>query len=309
MSACRRVFGIISGIAQKFIMKKELSSKILMVLSALCFSTIGIFTKLLAPFLNEFSIVAYRLGFGLVVFLFIFILSKEKLLDITKKDLKYFALYGSLAIPVIGATIGFLLTSVANVIFLFFLYPIFALTLSKAFLKEKITKIQILSAFIGITGVIFIFGFQVELIKNTTELMGSLLGLLAGFFWAVYMVFSKWLRKSYSYRKLSFWGFLFAFIYVLPLFVLFGQPSAFIQPGFEMWISLGGLGLISTLGAYGFYIVGIKNIKASTSGLIFIIEAISAVVLAFLFLGEVPPPATIAGGFLILIAAGLALKE
>ena len=120
------------------------------------------------------------------------------------------------------------------------------------------------------------------------------------------MVFAKYTKRICSEEKQTFWGFLFAFLFSLPLsFSSF--PKLFFLP-FETFILLLAFGIVGSIFTYGFYIYGIKHTDVSVAGIIFLLEPLFATLLAFGLLGEIPGIRVVIGGMLILISAGIVLK-
>jgi drug/metabolite transporter (DMT)-like permease len=67
-------------------------------------------------------------------------------------------------------------------------------------------------------------------------------------------------------------------------------------------------GLVCTTIAFALYFAGLKYISASVSAVIMLLEIVFAVILAFIFLNEVPSFYTIIGGLLVGFAIYLASR-
>ena len=75
----------------------------------------------------------------------------------------------------------------------------------------------------------------------------------------------------------------------------YSQPSSQ-----QSWLLLIVLGIIHTAGALVLYVKGLSLSKVQDVGVLSYIDPISAIVLAALFLGEIPGLMTVLGGALIL---------
>jgi drug/metabolite transporter (DMT)-like permease len=78
-------------------------------------------------------------------------------------------------------------------------------------------------------------------------------------------------------------------------------------PG-KIWIYLLGFALISNVIPHVSYYHGVKEIRASTAGIILLLEPISGAILAALFLSQPITSNIIVGGLLILLANYLVIR-
>ena len=281
-----------------------------LVLTGIFLGTIGIFVKLIGANVSPFLLTIFRASLaGLMIILFIMFTRKLKTLktlEIKKKNLLYFLIAGFF-----GVTIGFgffmksfSYVPVANVVILVHIYPVFTAVLSWAFIKEKITRWELLALALVLVGVWSIYGSEMNLQSNV---FGNLLAILAGIGYSVFFVFMRHFEnKGLPYWKVTFWPLLIGGLFLI-LFLPF-EPLAFSPTGYVP-LYIFGIALFCFLG-YMFYAKGLKTIRAHNAVItVSLTEPLTAIVLAFLILGEALPQYVAIGGALIILANLLIGKE
>ncbi len=274
-----------------------------LILTGFFLGTIGIWVKLIGTDVSPFLLTIFRaLLAGVMIFLFILFAKELKTietLEIKKKNLLLFLVAGFF-----GVTIGFgffvksfSYVPVANAVILVYVYPIVTAILSWVFLKERITKSEIVALALVLLGVWSIYGSELTFEMNT---FGNLLALLSGCGYAVFFVFIRHFeRKGLPYWKVTFWPLIIGGL-ILILFLPF-EPLAFSPTGFVPVYIL-GIAFFSFLG-YTFYAKGLKTEKAHNAVItVTLTEPLTAIFLAFIILGETVPQYVIAGGILIILA-------
>ena len=124
---------------------------------------------------------------------------------------------------------------------------------------------------------------------------GLVWGVAAGSSFAVLSLLNRGLRQRYSSAALAFWQDGVAAILLFP--VLFWQ-------GFEWtpreFVLLAVLGIVCTALAHGLFIQALAKIPAHSATLVSNLEPVYGILLAIVFLGEVPTGRTIIGGGIVL---------
>ncbi|MHA1578433.1 MAG: DMT family transporter [Candidatus Freyarchaeota archaeon] len=149
--------------------------------------------------------------------------------------------------------------------------------------------------------------------------IGDIIVLLGGVFWAFYIVYSKRVLNTADEEGVEINSMdITSAVIVMTMFVL-ALPAMIY--GFYHPTSLSTLitapsiiaicytGLVCTTVAFTLYFAGLKHISASASAVIMLLEIVFAVILALLFLSEIPSIYTILGGLLIGAAIYLVSKE
>ena len=188
------------------------------------------------------------------------------------------------------------LITIANAVLLNFTAPIFVALLAPLFLKEKLNKSTLLALAISVAG-IAVISYQQNLQISDLNLLGVILGLLAGLAYAGFIIASKKALSSFSSQVIAFYSYSVASIFLFP-FVIGTEFSS----DLTSWMLLLVLGIFNTGFAVTLYLKGLAMIKAQKAVVLTYLEPASAVVFGFLFLSQQPTPLMLVGGFLILIA-------
>ena len=188
------------------------------------------------------------------------------------------------------------LITIANAVLLNYTAPIFVALLAPLFLKEKLKKSTLLALAISVAG-IAVISYQQNLQISDLNLLGVILGLLAGLAYAGFIIASKKALSSFSSQVIAFYSYSVASIFLFP-FVIGTEFSS----DLTSWMLLLVLGIFNTGFAVTLYLKGLAMIKAQKAVVLTYLEPASAVVFGFLFLSQQPTPHMLVGGFLILIA-------
>jgi len=188
------------------------------------------------------------------------------------------------------------LIAIANAVLLNYTAPIFVALLAPLFLKEKLEKSTLLALAISVAGIVVI-SYQQNLQISHLNLLGVILGLLAGLAYAGFIIASKRALSSFSSQVVAFYSYSVASIFLLP-FVIGTDFSL----DLASWILLLVLGVFNTGFAVTLYLKGLGMVKAQKAVVFTYLEPASTVVFGFLFLAQQPTPLMLGGGFLILIA-------
>jgi len=188
------------------------------------------------------------------------------------------------------------LIAIANAVLLNYMAPIFVALLAPLFLKEKLEKSTLLALAISVAG-IAVISYQQNLQISDLNLLGLILGLLAGLAYAGFIIASKRALSSFSSQVVAFYSYSVASIFLFP----FAMGTDF-SPDLASWILLLVLGVFNTGFAVTLYLKGLGMVKAQKAVVFTYLEPASAVVFGFLFLAQQPTLLMLVGGFLILIA-------
>ena len=188
------------------------------------------------------------------------------------------------------------LIAIANAVLLNYTAPIFVALLAPLFLKEKLEKSTLLALAISVAG-IAVISYQQNLQISHLNLLGVILGLLAGLAYAGFIIASKRALSSFSSQVVAFYSYSVASIFLLPFVI-----GTDFSPDLASWILLLVLGVFNTGFAVTLYLKGLGMVKAQKAVVFTYLEPASAVVFGSLFLAQQPTPLMLVGGFLILIA-------
>lgn len=256
--------------------------------SVVCITSAGILWGIIAIFIsllkdlgfNSLQCVAIRVFFSalcLVIYLSIFDRSKLK---IEFKDIIYFLGTGIFsiiffnycyfeAIEVIGG--------VAIPALLLYMAPIFVMIMSFFFFHEKLNKRKVLALFITIIGLCFITGaFSQEVILSGKAI---LLGLGAGFGYALYSIFSKMIIDKYEAVTIITYTFVVAAIGIIY------HVNELLN--LQAIIATIGLAIFCTVMPFLLYTTGLKKLEAGKASILATIEPIVSAIVGLIFFQEV----------------------
>ena len=249
--------------------------------------TIGLQVKTLLNYqLSVQAIVLWRMIFAvLILFPFIFF-TKREILKVDLRGIAYFSLIGICSQFFFNVLYFSAIqkTTIATAVTLLYTAPIFIAVMARIFYKELFTPFKTVALFLCIGGCFFAAtGGSMETLK--LNLLGVLMGLGAGFTFALLTIITKAIINDYHQLTIIAYSIGFGLLFYLP----FTHPLEIFQMDLALkaWLLLGSIGLISTVIAYGFYITGLSyGIEASKAGIISTLEVVVSVMLSYLVFKE-----------------------
>lgn len=253
---------------------------VLLVLTALLWSTSGVFVKALDW--QPLSILAGRGIFTSIVFLLYMRRLPKK---ITRWTL--LAAGGSMATQFLFVT-STKLTTAANSIFLQYTAPIYVVLLGYWLLREKPSRTDWIAMGVIFLGMILFFGDQL----SPEGLYGNILAVLSGVTSAIMMVSLRAQKDGSPEDSILIASLAIAVI---------GFPSILKETQtVTNWLSIAYLGIFQIGLAFILFTRGIKHIPALEANLIGTLEPILNPVWVFLFLGERMGTSALFGGLIVL---------
>ncbi len=218
---------------------------------------------------------------AIVFFLFHSIFIKEK---IKKQDYISFLLVALLGVVINQSCfiIGLKYTVPINAALIMTVVPIIVFIFSSFLLNEKISNKKILGVSFGFIGVLIIILKRGSFVLSVDTLKGDFLVFVNSVSYALYLVKVKPLLKRYNPVTITKWMFLFGLIFIFPIGisgVLNVNFSGFTP---EIWSSLGYVLLFTTVLAYLFNILGLKNVNPSVVAIYIYLQPILATIVALL---------------------------
>jgi len=180
-------------------------------LAAALWGVIGLWNRtLMAAGLSPISIVVVRNFGGMALLAAVFAARDRSVFRVERKHLKYF--FGTGVVSVLLFTCCYFtcqkLCSLAVASILLYTAPAIVVVLSALLWKEPVTGRKLLALFLTLAGcacVCGVFGGALDV-----TLTGVLLGLGAGFFYALYSIFGRYALAHYDAMTVTVWTFLFA---------------------------------------------------------------------------------------------------
>jgi drug/metabolite transporter (DMT)-like permease len=165
--------------------------------------------------------------------------------------------------------------------------PVLIVLLSGLFLKETITKNNIIGMIIALTGVTFIItdGHLLTLLQFGFEPIDFVL-LGAVISWALYSVVGKVVLKKYSSVESTTYAVAFGTVFLLPFALTETSWQDIQQASFSTWIAIAHMSIFVTVISFVLYYNGIKEVGAAKASIFINVMPVSAVIMATIFLGE-----------------------
>lgn len=240
----------------------------------------------------------------LAVICFILILKlKEGTLNwrFAKKHWKILVIMGVLSVTIYqaGYLVGEMLTSASDASIMVATNAVWVVLLSGTFLKtEKFEWKKIIGSLSAFIAVVFVMGFSPN-VTVTNRILGDIVILIAALGYATYTVISRFFFNKTREDEDSFqpsslwlmtWVSLLGFLVTIPIAFIFSPeyliPVTYLTIPSRVWIGISYLAFISTIGAYTFYLEGVKRLNASRAAIFQALVPLFGVLFSALFLHE-----------------------
>lgn len=268
------------------------------VLAASFWGLTGIFIKLID--LPATSTTFFRTAVPVIILSIYFLYKQNQIFRGNYKIMLLGSLLNAIRMPLY--IFGFILTSIGNAVVILYTWPIFATIYSAIFLKEKISKRNILLLATAFIGIVIVY-LNSEFSFSNNDFIGMTCVLLSSIIYPLTVIIFKKEANNFSKTETLFYQNIVGSLAFLP-FVFINKPL----PNIEQ-IGLGALfGIVIGLISFGLFFSALKKIKASTASFLAYIEVVSAIVLSSIIFQDIISINTIIGGALIIISTILLKK-
>lgn len=236
------------------------------------------------------------------------LIAKRKDLHLARRDLWQLAL-----LALVGFVInkifeygGLALTTASDVALLITSESIFTAILSWLLLRERFRLLTGLSLVLGFAGVYLIV--ERSLVPNippgggVLRIVGDLMVILALVFESFFTVRGKSLLVKHSPLLVTAAAIVGSTVFWIPMAGLDLAANGWHAPGWQGWLGLLWLALMSTVVAYLAWFKGLEKVEGASAATILFIQPLLGTALAIFLLGEQLLPTTIIGGALILVS-------
>ena len=271
--------------------------------AAFLWGIIGIWNrKLMEVGISPTSIVVIRNIGSMLLLSAIFAVKDRTMFRVKREHLKYF--FGSGVISVVLFTLCYFscqkVCSLAMASIFLYTAPSFVVIMAAILWKEPVTKKKVAALVLTLVGCALVCGIFAGELAVTAA--GILFGLGAGFFYALYSIFSRYALKHYSALKCTLW-----------MFILAGIASIFLIRPTELAVLLnpreGLIALIlvaaSTVSPFLLYTMGLAHVESGKASIIASFEPVVAALAGVLIFGEAMGVSTVAG--ILCILAGVCI--
>lgn len=247
---------------------------------------IGLFVQgLYKEGFTPIDVVALRVcGSALVLFPFLAI-CKRNLLKIQLRDLFFFAGCGIVSIVFFNLCFFTVIERSSNSLAVVLLYtgPVFVVLLSRVFFKEPLTGGKSVALFLTVIGCILAVGL-IPAGDSHMSALTVLIGLLSGFFYALYSIFGKFIAGRYHSVTITAYSMLTASLFIVPMSGLFQKTSQLAHVG--VLLNSAGLVLLSTIFAYILYTAGLSKMESGRAAILATTEPVVAIFIGMLVFGD-----------------------
>lgn len=247
---------------------------------------IGLFSYILMFYgFSPVQVIAVRTIAGALFMTAFLLVRSPALLKINLRDIWMFIGTGIISVVLFNLfyLTTFMLSSLLVAVMLLYTAPVFVMLLSLLLFKERLSFSKMLALCSTISGCLF------------------LSGMLTGFGYALYSIFSKYALVKYNSATISFWTFYMASLPLLP----FCQPEVMLTAFALIPETAGaaaGISILCTVLPYLLYTYGLKYVEAGYASILAMLEPVVGCLIGLLLLGETFTSAKAAGFFFILAA-------
>jgi drug/metabolite transporter (DMT)-like permease len=194
------------------------------------------------------------------------------------------------------------LVSVGTATFLLYLSPVLVAVMAPLVLKEKLERSTLICLGVALAGTGMLSWGQSGTSGRSSGL-GILYALASAVAWAVLMIIWKRLRETTSPLTIGIW----TNVVVAAVSAGFAVPSTYLITT-RAWIAIAIFGTVSFGVASLTYFYALKRVKVQDAAILSYVEPVSAMVLGFALLSEVPQWPEYLGAALIVVAGVLLLR-
>jgi len=274
-------------------MEKKAHWKI--IAAASLWGCIGLFVKLIAAAgLTSMQGVALRSLTGAAFYgLFLFFTDRQAL-RVDPRDWYWFFGTGVCSLLFFNwcyfNTITLSSMSVAAV--LLYTSPVFVTIMSALLFREAVTPVKLAALAVTFAGCVLVTGLF-PLGQTPVPLKSILLGLGAGFGYALYSIFGKFVLKKYAPTTVTFYTILVCAAAALPLSGIHNDLAALADG--RTWAGLLGLGLLCCALPYHLYTAGLRDTEPGRAAILATVEPFVAAGLGILLFHEEVTPFKLLG--------------
>lgn len=252
---------------------------------------VGLFAKLIA--VSPMVITCGRTAFGGIALIAAAALTHSSLRVTRRNDFLMLALSGLiLGLHWFTFFQSIQVSTVALGLLAFSTFPLFVTFLEPLVFKESLHRRNVISALVVVAGLVLVTpNFDIR--NHLTQ--GVLWGVASAFTFSLLSLLSRSYVRKYPAITVAFYQQIFATLCTLPLALHWEGAVS----GRDILLLM-VLGIVFTALAQGLVVASLRTLRAQTAGIVFGLEPVYGILLAWLLLHETPSLRTICGGTLIL---------
>jgi len=270
----------------------------ILLIGGFLYSSYGVFSRIIGISLPQFFQIWSRAAIILVFLFALVAITKTKLIKIKKSDWVWVLLNaGSTGLLLPFFFIAVNKMAIGTTLFSYFaMSTVVSYVLGSILFKEKLNQIKIISLFIVILGLLFIYFDALKIGDLRYILFSGLSGALFGL--SINSI--KKLNNTYSSLQVNIFGWFGALIVNLIISVVLGEHLNFTLISIP-WAANFGFSL-SSLIASSLVVYGFKFIEMQKGSIVLLSELVFGALFGLFLYKEVPSVAALFGNILILIA-------
>lgn len=283
-------------------LKYKLKGFLALSMAVIFFSTESIMASvIMTKGVDPLTLSVIKVTLGCLMVGVIMLLSRKSF-RLERRDIPGFMAFGFIAVSTTTGTFmtAIQLTNVSTAMILVYTAPAFTLIMAALFLKERITRVKLLTVVMTMLGtVLVVVGYNLSVVDM--NLLGVMTGLLAGLSYAVHGLLNRVYVKRYSPWTINFYILLFGAIGLM----IAKSPWTIYAEGFPdmgsfLWI--GGQALVVFVCAYTLFIVGFRYLEAGIGSILTSVQPAVVVLMAAVLLHEKLYPVQTGGLALMMLA-------
>ncbi|MBQ9760078.1 MAG: EamA family transporter [Clostridia bacterium] len=276
------------------------------ILAGVLWGVIGLFVRSLgAAGLDSLQVAFVRVLFSVILLFPILLCFKREYLKIRLRHLWCFIGTGVCSLTFFNFCYFYTMTATSLSVASILLYtaPVFVAVMSAFLFRERMNTVSVLSLVLALGGCALVTGVLFD--TPALSPLGILIGLGAGFGYALYSIFSRYaLERGYHAMTVTFWTFLTATVAMLP-FVRPTELLGRVAEGEFPWISGILLAAVSTVLPYLLYTYGLTGMTGGRASILATVEPVVATLTGVIVYREEMTGWSILGTVLVLGAVML----
>lgn len=284
---------------------KKRTATIYVILAGVLWGIISIFVNALSTYGFSSVQISFMRVLSCSVLMLLFLLIYDKnLLKINIKDIWMFVGTGIISLTLFSVCYFTTIINVEASIAVSLLYtsPIFVMLFSAILFKEKIGAKKIVAIVSTVIGCALVSGMVGSNARMSAKAL--LIGIGAGFFYALYSIFGRYATEKYHPLTITFYTFVFAslgFVFITSPAKTFAQLISTPKSIFVVIISAILCGILP----YIFYTTGLKHLDTSVAGVLVAVEPLVGSIAGIIIFNESKNVLKLIG--IILILASIVL--
>jgi drug/metabolite transporter (DMT)-like permease len=257
-------------------------------------------------YFDGLTLAAFRIEIAGVILLPIYFLRRTRG-KLTRRDVWTLSYLGwFLCANQLFFTVGLAYTTSGHSAMILAIGPILVLLLARAMKIEALTTAKIVGMALAFTGAAILAAENGFDLRRSPTLSGDMITLLGTTCFTFYVVLSKKVASKYDSIEMNAVNVCASAIVLLPLAIFLALRLDWKSVPWAGWMGLLYMAAISSVAAYTLFYWALRYMEASRVAAVNYFQPIGAILVAAIFLREVPTRHLLLGGVLILLGVYLA---